>query len=114
MPPRRFLAPAVKRIVPIPHYAVSKTIPNSNASVLANGATVVPGAIRGVIGRETRGGVLFGRVGLPACSARRLERASLALVLFTGALRGKKICPSDVEPRVLRCGRDVRPWLITP
>jgi hypothetical protein len=46
---------SMKRFRPLAHYAISKTIPNSNAPVLTNGGTVVQVPVVGVIGRETRG-----------------------------------------------------------
>src|ERR1700675_2031723 len=68
----RFLRLPVKRSRAIAHYAGSWALPNSNAPVLTNGGTVVPGASRGVTGRETRGGTLQGELCSPRvrqCSA---------------------------------------------
>jgi hypothetical protein len=56
----------MKRFRSTVHCAGSKAHPNSNAPVLTNGGTVVPGAGRGVIGREARGGALQGEL----CSPR--------------------------------------------
>ena len=56
----------LKRFPSFRHYACSKAHPNSNASVLTNGGTVVQVPVLGVIGRETRGGALPGEL----CSPR--------------------------------------------
>jgi hypothetical protein len=59
----------VKRFRSMEHYAGSRAHPNSNASVLTNGGTVVPGASRGGNWSGDARGSASGRVVLPSCSA---------------------------------------------
>ena len=62
----RSLSTPMKRFRSTAHYAFSKTNPNSNASVLINGGTVVPGASRGGSWSGDAWGALLGEL----CSSR--------------------------------------------
>jgi len=63
----------MKRFRRLAHYAGSQAHPNSNASVVTNGGTVVPGASRGGNWSGDAVGSASGRVVLPSCSTDRAQ-----------------------------------------